>query len=216
MKLIILAAGDSFELHGFNKLLINHPVNKKSIIETYIEVFNIDKIQIVVGYKAMDLMNIYPQFEYIYNKNWQTSGSSFSLSMALDNEPSYVVSSDFFIDNKTINNLSSIENGAVIIEEENKRLSSLKVTVKNDIIVDVFSGKSIQNNQELIGIYKITNTDILNKWKVNCVKNPNAPAGLNLPYKNFNINYISVKRKSVFEINTPQDYINFIKLNNAK
>ena len=52
--------------------------------------------------------------------------------------------------------------------------------------------------------------------KVNCIKKPNVPAGLNLPYKDFNIKYISVKRKSVFEINTPQDYINFIKLNNAK
>ena len=179
MKLIILAAGDSFELHGFNKLLINHPVNEKNILETYQEIFNIDKVQIVVGYKAMELMNIYPQFEYIYNKNWQISGSSFSLSMALDNEPSYVVSSDFFIDNKTINNLNSLENGAVIIEEENKRLSSLKVSVKNDFIVDVFSGKSIQNNQELIGIYKITHADILNKWKVNCIKK----FGMNLKLK---------------------------------
>ena len=33
MKLIILAAGDAFELDGYSKLLINHPKEKKNILE---------------------------------------------------------------------------------------------------------------------------------------------------------------------------------------
>ena len=57
MKLIILAAGDSFELDGFNKLTIKHPKYKMSIIEIYRKVFKVDKIQVIVGFRAMNIMN---------------------------------------------------------------------------------------------------------------------------------------------------------------
>ena len=52
--------------------------------------------------KVWLMMNKYPQFTYIYNKKWQTSGSSFSLSLALNEEPCYVVSSDILLDKNTI------------------------------------------------------------------------------------------------------------------
>ncbi len=70
MKLIVLAAGDSFAIDGFNKLMIREPKSRKTILELYQEIFDVSAIEIVVGYKALELMNTYPEFTYHYNKNW--------------------------------------------------------------------------------------------------------------------------------------------------
>ena len=104
MKLIILAAGDSFELDGFNKLTIKHPKYKMSIIEIYRKVFKVDKIQVIVGFRAMNIMNDFPEFEYILNDKWQTTGGH-SLSLALDQHPSIVISSDFILNPNKVKKL---------------------------------------------------------------------------------------------------------------
>ena len=171
MKLIILAAGDAFELDGYSKLLINHPREKKNILELYSEVFDVKDIIIVVGFKAIEIMNKYPQFTYIYNKKWQTSGSSFSLSLALDNEPCYVVSSDILLDKNTIDSISEYENCALVKYSENKRPSSINVNIEDNKINSIYSGLSQNNDPELLGVYKISNSSLLKGWKRNCVIN---------------------------------------------
>ena len=118
MKLIILAAGDSFELDGFNKLLINHPNHKKTILELYTSFFDVDKVEIVVGNKSLEIMNAYPNYDYIYNKKWQTTGSAYSLSLALTNEPCYVISSDFLIEIEKAKGLLENDNYALIKNSE--------------------------------------------------------------------------------------------------
>ena len=75
MKLIILAAGDSYELDGFNKLTIKHPKYNMSIIDICKKIFNVNHIQLVVISRAMNIMNDYPDFDYILNNKWQTTGS---------------------------------------------------------------------------------------------------------------------------------------------
>ncbi len=87
MKIIVLDAGDAYELDGFNKLLIKNPKNKKTILEHYEEYFFNKKIEIVVGYKAIEVMNQYPNFDYIYNAKWHTTSSSYSLALALKKTP---------------------------------------------------------------------------------------------------------------------------------
>ena len=67
MKLIILAAGDSFELNGFNKLLLKNPLTRETILDQYIRFFKPTSIKIVLGYKAIDIMNEFPNFDYIIN-----------------------------------------------------------------------------------------------------------------------------------------------------
>ena len=39
-----------------------------SIIEIYRKVFKVDKIQVIVGFRAMNIMNDFPEFEYILNE----------------------------------------------------------------------------------------------------------------------------------------------------
>lgn len=213
MKLIVLAAGDSFELDGFNKLLINNPKYKKTIIELYKIFFEVDKVEIVVGYKSLEIMNAYPNYDYIYNKKWQTTGSGYSLSLALTSEPCYVISSDFLIDIEKAKSLLENDNYALIKNSESRRLSSLnvKLDTSNSSIIDVYRGKSYKNDPEMLGVFKISDPDILRLWKKNGIKNPNSYAGETLPIHGNKISTLTVDNDIITEINTPEDYINFLK-----
>tara|TARA_B110000114_G_C15060771_1_gene385284 strand:+ start:311 stop:958 length:648 start_codon:yes stop_codon:yes gene_type:complete len=215
MKLIVLAAGDSFELDGFNKLLIKHPKYKKTIIELYKNFFDVDKIEIVVGYKSLEIMNAYPNYDYIYNKKWQTTGSGYSLSLALTSEPCYVISSDFLIEVEKAKSLLENDNYALIKNSESRRLSSLnvKLDTSNSSIIDVYRGKSYKNDPELLGVFKISDPDILRVWKKNGIENSNSYAGESLPFQGNKISTLTIDNDVITEINTPEDYINFLKKN---
>jgi choline kinase len=215
MKLIVLAAGDSFELDGFNKLLIKHPKYKKTIIELYKNFFEVDKVEIVVGYKSLEIMNAYPNYDYIYNKKWQTTGSGYSLSLALTSEPCYVISSDFLIDIEKAKSLLENDNYALIKNSESRRLSSLnvKLDTSNSSIIDVYRGKSYKNDPEILGVFKISDPDILRLWKKNGIENPNSYAGESLPFQGNKISTLTIDNDVITEINTPEDYINFLKKN---
>lgn len=212
MKLIILAAGDSYELDGFNKLTIKHPKYNMSIIDIYQKIFNVKHIQVVVGFRAMNIMNDYPDFDYILNNKWQTTGSAYSLSLALDKNPSYIISSDFILNPQLDNIFNSDKQDIVYVKKsESKRLTSLKCKVNNDIIENIYRGKSKNmNDYEILGIFKITDPDILYNWKIKCINNPTMYAGETLIMDNFNLSYEILDEDLITEINTPLDYINFL------
>ena len=212
MKLIILAAGDSYELDGFNKLTIKHPKYNMSIIDIYQKIFNVNHIQVVVGFRAMNIMNDYPDFDYILNNKWQTTGSAYSLSLALDKNPSYIISSDFILNPQLDNIFNSDKQDVVYVKKsESKRLTSLKCKVNNDIIENIYRGKSKNmNDYEILGIFKITDPDILYNWKIKSINNPTMYAGETLIMDNFNLSYEILDEDIITEINTPLDYINFL------
>ena len=212
MKLIILDAGDAFELDGYNKLLINHPGKSKRIIELYAEYFGTEKVEIVVGYKAMDVMNLYPKFSYKYNKNWQTTSSGYSLSLALSDEPCFVVPSDFILDESTVEKMSAYDNCALIKYTENRRPSSLNAQLSNEGKVEsIYRGHSRNNDPEITGVFKISDVNLLSEWRKRCVLDPHGYAGENLPF-DLGCNVMSVTATDkTFEINTPEDYIQFLR-----
>jgi len=209
MRLIVLDAGDSFELDGFNKLLLTHPVSNKTIIEEYEQKYEIGNIDIVVGYNAVAIINAFPKYNYIYNSKWQTTNNSYSLSLALDGNTCIVTSSDLFIKQSLVEKISQFENCVVIKDSDNKTLNSLNVKIENEMISSVYYGKSSGVDFELMGIFKITDTDLLKRWKKNCIINPNMYAGENLPLSS-KINVVAAEKHEVVEINSTQDYINFI------
>ena len=213
MKLIILAAGDSFELDGFNKLLIKHPKYKKTILEVYKDFFDVKKIDIVVGYRSIEIMSAYPKINYIFNKKWQTTGSAFSLSLALTDEPCYVISSDFLIDLDRAKNILHNDNFAVIKKSESRRITSLNARIedKTNRIIDVYKGKSTNKDAEVLGIFKVTDQNILRLWKKNGIINSTSYAGETIPYKTNKISAVPVDDDTITEINTTDDYINFLK-----
>lgn len=211
MKLIILAAGDSFELNGFNKLLLKNPKTRETILDQYIRFFEPTSIKIVLGYKAIDVMNEFPNFDYIINENWQTTGSAYSLYLALNKEPCYVISSDLFF-SKSLNEkvLNKFNNHICTVKSESKRLTSLNIKVTNNIVREVYRGKSKNNDFELVNFFKITNPAILSSWKKNCKNKPEAYVGELLPYSEYEISNISVDKSDLFEINTNLDFINYL------
>ena len=209
MKLIVLDAGDSFELDGFNKLLLKNPSSNQTIIEEYENKYKIKNMNIVVGYNAIDIMNQFPKYNYIFNSKWQTTNNSYSLSLALNDESCIVTSSDFFIKDSLVQKISSYDNCIVIKDSENKNLKSLNATIKHDVISAIYYGKAAGSDYELMGIFKISNPKILKEWKKNCILNPNKYIGENLPLSQ-EIKILRVNKEEVVEINTTQDYINFI------
>jgi len=210
MKLIVLDAGDSFELDGFNKLLLKNPKSKKTIIEEYEEKYSTMNIDVVVGYNAIAIVNEFPQYNYIYNSKWQTTNNSYSLSLSLDNQETIVTSSDFFIKQSLIEKLTMYDNCIVVKTSENKKLNSLNVSINLDNTVkSIYYGKSKGPDFELMGIFKIKDMTILKQWKKNCINNPNLFVGENLPLSK-KIKIVKVDNNEIFEVNTTYDYINFI------
>ncbi len=210
MKLIVLAAGDSFAIDGYNKLMIREPKSRKTILELYQEIFDVSTVEIVVGYKALELMNTYPEFTYHYNINWQTTGNAFSLALALTEEPCYVISSDFILDYRIANYLQLNENFAILTQLENRNLAALNARVKNELLHDVYRGKSENNDPELTGLFKISDPKILLEWKSRCLSNPELLVGECLPFDKYKIAVNFVPKKLISEINVPEDYIKLI------
>ena len=211
MKLIILAAGDAFELDGYNKLLIRHPIEGKTILELYAEYFDVENIEIVVGYNAIEIMNAYPKFQYIYNKKWQITSSSYSLYLGLNGEPCYVVPSDYILDKETVELMSCHENCALIKHTENRRITSLNARVSAEgIIEQIYGGKSKNNDPELLGVFKISDKSIIRKWKKGCILHSQNYAGENLPLNTETPIKAIIASDEIYEINTPEDYIQFL------
>ena len=216
MRTIVLSAGQGIDLDGYNKLLIKCPKRKKRIIELYQDYFKSTKITIVLGYRAINVMHNFPNFDYIYNKNWAIYGNSYSLGLALTNEPCYVVSGDLIFDKKIINKLEKIDGNIIVCKNnENRSTKSVNVELTNDNkIKNIYAGK-IKNpkDQESMGIFKITSKKILNTWKKNCLKNKNIFAGLNLNFAKENLKIFNVDNYEFNEINNPQDYLNLKNIN---
>lgn len=212
MNLIVLDAGNAYELDGFNKLLLRKPYSNKTIIEQYCQLFNIKKPTIVTGFRAIELMNQYPEFNYIHNANWSYSASSYSLSLALTSSPSIVVANDLFLNEKTVAKLAKHDNCILVRKNDNRRKTSLSAVVKDNKLVEIKQGRYPGSNLELLSIFKITDKKLLEQWKKNCVKNPDLYAGDNLPISS-KIAVIEITNNSnIIEINTPEDYIKSIEI----
>ena len=217
MRLIILAAGQGYKLGNFNKILLKNPQTGQSVLDLYKKEFSSVDITIVVGYNAVNIINEYPEFKYIYNADWHLTRDSYSLGLALSEEPCYVIHSDFFITKSIKEKLNSIEsNCAVTLSRDSRTSSSINCIIKDRKITKVYQGDLLSpNDPELIGIYKFTQTTFLRDLKRNCLDNKNLFLGQNLPIsKNNEIFEVSGNDLGISIIKTPLDYINYVKENN--
>lgn len=214
MRLIILNAGDSFELDGFNKLLIRHPLSGKTILDTYVEQFETTDIRIVVGYKAVEMMSLYPEYNYVYNSKWQTTNNAYSLSLALDcDQPSFVVSSDLFLSSNAIAQIKASENAVLLKYTENRRRSALRGGINSQgQLVKTQKGSLNSSEPEVMGVFKISCPDLLQSWKARCLQNPHLLSGENLPLDQQKIEGLVLGSRDVFEINTPDDYVTMVEV----
>jgi choline kinase len=211
MRVIVLAAGQGYQLDGFNKLLIKHPHDRSKIIERYTTAFSGKEVTVVLGYRAINVMHEFPSLAYIYNGDWAVTNNSYSLSLAITEQPCYVVSGDLFFDPDLISELDKAGPNIVATQmRENRTLSAVNVAVNEDhTIEETYQGK-LRDTQhpEAIGIFKISDRRLLRAWKRNCLEYGNLFVGQNIPFKEgVDVIAYDVTSHRIDEVNTPMDYL---------
>lgn len=216
MRLILLAAGHGYALDGMVKCLLRDPMSGLSFLESTLKAFSGHKPTIVVGYRAVEIIQKYPNLDYIYNPDWAVTNNSHSLGLALSDEPCYVCSSDMLFDHRLIDVMNfGPDNFLVTSENENRTLTAINCVLDGDQVIETYMGPlRSPNNPEALGIFKISDKRLLQTWKKNCLQHPNFFVGQTLPLTN-ELPPISAFKKDdqhfVYEVNTPIDYLSLLK-----
>lgn len=213
-KAIILAAGRGNQADGIAKALIRHPRTGKTILDHAIEAFAGKKIVVVVGFRAIQLMESHPEVDYVINHEWAVSNNAMSLGLALDEEPCYVVSGDIFFDRTLIERLDGSASDLVLTENrENRTLSAIHCVLRPDgSVASTYQGPvRDMSNPEAIGLFKISDVEVLRQWKRLCIKHGNLFVGQTLPCSGAPIMAVDKGGDTFDEINTPGDYLRLME-----
>lgn len=213
-QVIILAAGKSLQLDGVSKLLVRHPHTGKTILDYAIEAFPGKHLIVVVGYKAIDIMQRYPQLDFVYNPDWALTNNAMSLALALNDKPTYVLSGDIFVSSNLIQRLEQCTGDIILTSYREKRsLTAIHCIIdSNGFVTETYQGplKSM-SHPESVGLFKICTPKYLREWQRRCFLHSNLFAGQLLPYDFSGIQPVELENELFFEINTPADYINLIE-----
>jgi choline kinase len=159
-------------------------------------------------------MHEYPKLNYIFNPCWATTNNSYSLSLALSNNPVIILSGDLIFEKKLIRDLINCNHNSVVTKNNfNRNSNSLNAIIdKKKNIRNIYQGKikSI-NDREAMGIFLIKDRKILNEIKDKCNVNKKGFVAENLPFnkcefKNFDATYYRLD-----EINNPEDFLSIKK-----
>jgi choline kinase len=217
MRVILLAAGQGFQVDGMNKCLIRDPYDGRRIIDKVIRAFPNYSITVVVGYQAVNVMQEYPQLNYIYNQDWGMTNNSYSLGLVLTDEPCYVLSCDLLFEPELIQMIErGPENIILTQRRENRTLTAVNCILdkENQVIETYLGALRDPNNPEAVGIFKISNPKTLRAWKQNCLQYRNLFVGLNLPLGTSDPAVYALDKGNhrFFEINTPMDYMRLLEI----
>jgi len=215
MRVIILAAGQGFLLDGMVKCLVRAPDDGSPLLERAVRAFAGHKITVVVGYRAVAVMEAFPNLEYVYNPDWATTNNSYSLGIALTDEPAYVLSSDLVFDPALITDMDRAGGNIVLTElRENRVLTSINCAQENGCVRELYVGPlRLASDPEAIGIFKVSDRRLLQQWKRNCLKHGNLFVGQNLPIAASGVEVCSfdLGQRAFYEINTPADYLRVLQ-----
>ena len=211
---IILAAGRGHQVDGMAKVLIRHPRTGKSILEHAVEAFSGKRIVVVVGYRAIHVMESAPHLNYVVNHDWALTSNAMSLGLALEDEPTYVVSGDIFFGRELVDHLDGLGPNLALTEaRENRALSAVHCILRDDqSVAETYQGpiRSIAH-PEAVGLFKISDPDLLRRWKRVCTAHGNLFVGQTLPCDGAPISSTAVGDFEFSEINTPVDYLRFLE-----
>lgn len=213
-KVVILAAGRGNQADGVAKALIRHPRSGRTILDHAVEAFAGKKIVAVVGFRAIQIMETHPEIDYVINHEWSITNNAMSLGLALDEDPSYVVSGDIFFERSLVERLDQAgPNLALTENRENRALSSIHCVLRpDDSVASTYQGP-VQDmaNPEAIGMFKISDRATLRQWKRLCIKHGNLFVGQVLPCNEVPILSMDKEDSTFDEINTPSDYLRLIE-----
>ncbi|MFC4720905.1 NTP transferase domain-containing protein [Geojedonia litorea] len=169
MKIIILAAGIGSRLGNPFPKPLTPLKNGKSIMQMQTEniasKFNIDDINVVVGFKKDLIMERFPELTYVYNPFFDRTNTSKSLLQALKkhrNEAVLWFNGDVVFDENLLNILlPHIKNNTSFVAVNTSKVAEeeVKYTLKNGYIDEL--SKTVENGLgEAVGINFISSTDI--------------------------------------------------------
>jgi choline kinase len=218
-RAIVLAAGRGHQLDGAAKVLIRHPATGRTILDHLIEAFSGKRIVVVVGFRAIQIMEQYPQLDYVINHDWAVTNNAMSLGLALDGEPSYVTSGDIFFDRALIEELDEAAPNLALTElRDNRTLTAIHCVLRDDgSISETYQGpvKDIRH-PEAIGLFKMTDDELLRRWKHLSIRHGNLFVGQTLPCEGAPIAAVPRNQHPFVEINTPADYLRFLEQQRAR
>lgn len=217
---IILAAGKSLQLDGISKALIRHPVGGRTVLDHAIDAFAGCRITVVVGFRAIHIMQHYPQLHFVHNPDWALTNNAASLGQALaeiGDEPCYVVSGDIFLEPGLIRRLNQAAPDLALTSAREKRtLSAIHcVTADGGRIVETYQGPvRSMAHPESVGLFKLSTPSLVRAWQRRCTEHANLFAGQLLPCSDDGAPIVSEALRageSFFEVNTPADYMQLIE-----
>ncbi len=214
MRVIILAAGQGFGLDGMVKSLVRAPHDGRRLLERMVDAFKAHEITVVVGYRAVAIMEAFPELNYVYNADWATTNNSYSLGLALNEQPCYVVSTDLVFEPALVAELDcAAPNLAVTRCHENRIPTSVQCLLDGNRIVEFYVGPLRHpGDPEAIGMFKISDPALLRAWRRNCLKHGNYFAAQNLPVGEIApIVAHDVGQHPFYEINNPVDYLRALR-----
>lgn len=221
MKIIILAAGIGSRLGNPFPKPLTLLKNGKSIMQMQIDNissrFDIDNINIVVGFKKDLIMERFPELTYTYNPFFDRTNTSKSLLQALkkykDKEVLWL-NGDVVFDEKLFNTLKpAIDANQSFVAVNTRKVAEeeIKYTLKNGYI-DKLS-KTVENGLgEAVGINFISSTDIktlINRLE-DCEENDYFERGLELAIEkdNLKIEAVDISKYNCMEIDFIEDLEN--------
>jgi choline kinase len=222
---IVLAAGKSLQLDGISKALIRHPANRRTILDHAIDAFAGCRITVVVGFRAIHVMQQYPQLHYVHNPDWALTNNAGSLGLALaeiGDEPCYVVSGDIFLERGLVQRLDAAAPDLALVSPREKRtLSAVHcVTGEGGRIVETYQGPvRSMAHPESVGLFKLSSPALLRAWRRRCIEHANLFAGQLLPCSDDGSPIVAEPLRQgelFYEINTPVDYLQLIESTRAR
>ncbi len=213
-RAIVLAAGRSSQLDGVNKVLVRHPATGKTVLDYAIEAFAGARVTVVVGFRAVQIMQEYPQLHFVHNPDWALTNNAMSLALALTDEPTYVVSGDIFVGRELITRLDEAPADLVLTSDREKRSLSAVHCVVDDIgrVTETYQGRvRDMAHPEAVGLFKMSSAAGLREWQQRCLKHANLFAGQVMPCDVAEVHAEPLGDELYYEVNTPTDYLELIE-----
>ena len=226
MEIIILSAGMGTRLNKDIPKSLTLLKNGESILERQIKslIDYVDKknITIVVGYKNDMIQEKYPDYHFVYNKNFKTTNTAKSLLCAINAKEIQSdliwLNGDVVFDPTILKYIFESKKSSMLVNSESVGEEEVKYSTKKDGTIDKVS-KHVKNALgEAVGINKIISCHV-KKFKAQleqCEDTDYFERGIELLINNsVNIHPINISKYFCCEIDTPDD-LDFVNKNLKK
>lgn len=155
MQAIILAAGIGKRLGDFTEGLPKCflKLGGRTILDRQLEALKGFDVVMVVGFKADLIRSKYPSLKFIYNPDFESTNTIYSLGLALNGKDTLVLNGDVVFDKKIINILNKENCAAVQMKNVHPEEIQVKLGKSGEIVK---IGKNINGQGEAVGIYRFS------------------------------------------------------------